>query len=70
MAAASEVSMFSWARVLAHFRRAKQPGPTLPGIGGGQDEMRQEFEAWQRHWDGIQRSIDELVAYLHQESKT
>ena len=70
--------MFSLAGVLAHFRRGK-PQPDLApmqksaaDIGRGQasDETRQEFEAWQRQWKGIQQSIDELVAQLNSESRT
>ena len=62
--------MFNLASVVAHLRRAKQPDTMLLKNGSEQDNTRQEFEAWQRHWDGIQRGIDELVASLHQGSKT
>jgi len=64
------MSMFNLVRALGHFRSAKQPDPMPPRIGSGPDETRQEFEAWQRHWDAIQHGIDELVAQLHQESST
>jgi hypothetical protein len=68
--------MFNLADVLAQFRRAKRPDRTptqkySAEARGGRtsDQTRQDFETWQRHWEGIQRGIDELVAHLRQESR-
>ena len=69
--------MINLAGVLSRFRRAKRAAPAtmqkysadagrerLPG------ESRQDFENWQRQWEAIQVSIDELVASLRQEPRT
>ncbi len=69
--------MFNLASVVANFRRAKRPErdpmrkhPAEFRDGQVSEETGQEYEAWQRHWAAIQRSIDELVAHLGQESQT
>lgn len=70
--------MFNLSDVLARLRRTKRQPYAAPtekhpiDVGNGRmpDKTRQEFEAWQREWEAIQRSIDELVEHVRQESAT
>jgi hypothetical protein len=68
--------MFNLAGVLAQFRRAKQGRLSARQQHSAEasserapDETRQDFEQWQRHWEVIERGIDELVAQLRQEQQ-
>ena len=65
--------MFSLNDVLGRLWPSKRPEPAMvpknPAESGSHED-REEFEAWQRQWKGIQRSIDELVAHLQQDSQS